>query len=177
MWLPASGQNTQPGELWPQIEGSCGPAGSDNINPESTMNPTDGSAGEPGVRLAAFVNGFTDSVLASVCDASYASVASAIATKVGQLPSNGSCLTGRIQNNTAGLPNCTAVAQVPNGSGTTKSVSYANCEANAYVVPCWTLVPRCEGQTVAVAEDANAPSSSITVKCQVCQDGATVPGC
>jgi hypothetical protein len=179
-WLPASGgQNTQPGELWPQIEASCGAAG-ENVNPKSTMNPTDGSAGEPGVRLAAFVNGFSDNVLASVCDASYASTAQAIATKVGQLPSNGGCLTGTIELTATGQPNCTAVAQVPDSSGATKRVPYANCEANGGTAPCWTSVTgaaSCAGVTFAVTDAPGAPSSLVTVSCQVCNPGASIPGC
>jgi hypothetical protein len=178
-WFPAEGGlNTQPGELWPQVEESCGPAGVDEVNPESTMNSTDGSAAEPGVRLAAFVNGFSDSVLASVCDASYGAVATAIATKVGQLPSMGTCLTGTIQKTVAGLPNCTAVAQVPTTTGT-KSVPYPDCETSGNAAPCWVLntaSASCPGTTVSVL-DSTPASSSITVTCQVCQPGASVSGC
>ncbi len=180
VWFPAGGgQNLQPGELWPQVELSCGPAGADDVNPEGILNTTDGSAAEPGVRLAAFVNGFADSVLGSICDASYASVARVIATKIGQLPSMGTCLTGTIQSTVAGQPNCTAVAQVPNATGT-KSVPYPNCDANGNAAPCWTLntgVASCAGTTVRLLEDPAAPSSSITVSCQVCQPGASVRGC
>jgi len=180
-WVPASGgQDTQPGELWPEVEHSCGAAGGDDVNPLSEMLTRDGRFGDPAVRLAAFVNGFSDSVLASICDASYASSTQAIATKVGQLPGNGSCLSGRIQDTDAGLPNCTAVAQVADASGTSKSVPYANCEANGNTAPCWTLVvgtASCAGQTVALNESPSAPSSSVTVSCQVCSPGASVPGC
>jgi hypothetical protein len=181
VWLPQSGgQNTQPGELWPEIEHSCGAAGGDDVNPLATQYPTDGSFGDPGVRMAAFVDGFSNSVLTSVCDASYAASARAIATKVGQLPSNGTCLTGAIQVTANGQPNCTAVAQVPDGSGASKTVPYANCNTNGNTAPCWTLVAgatNCLGVTVAVTEAAGAPSSSVTVSCQVCQPGAYVPGC
>ncbi len=180
-WVPESGgQNTQPGELWPEIEHSCGAAGGDDVNPQAAMLTRDGSFGDPGVRLAAFVSGFTDSVLASICDASYASAAQVIATKVGQLPSNGTCLTGLIQTAVTGAPNCTVVAQVPSASGATKSVPYASCQANGGTAPCWTLTTggmNCTGQTVTVTEAPSAPSASITVSCQVCQPGATIPGC
>jgi hypothetical protein len=180
-WVPApSGGDTQPGELWPEIEHSCGAAGGDDVNPEATMNPTDGSAGDPGVRLAAFVNSFSDSVLASICDPSYAAAAQVIATKVGQLPSDATCLTGLIQTAVTGEPNCTVVAQVPDASGTTKSVPYASCQANGGTAPCWTLVTgamNCAGQTVALVEAPGASSSSVTVSCQVCNPGASVPGC
>ncbi len=180
-WLPESdGENTQPGELWPEIEHSCGARGGDDVNPQSVLNPTDGSFGDPGVRMAAFVGGFSDSVLASICDASYASAAQVIATKVGQLPSSGTCLTGPIQTAATGAPSCTVVAQVPSASGATKSVPYASCQANGGAAPCWTLVTgpaNCAGQTVVVMNAPGAPSSSVTASCQVCNPGASVPGC
>jgi len=180
-WVPeAGGQNTQPGELWPQIEHSCGAPGGDDVNPQAQTLTRDGSFGDPGVRLAAFVNGFSNSVLASVCDASYGSVASAIATKVGQLPSSGGCLTGTIEVTVTGQPNCTAVAQVADATGATKSVPYANCEANNSTAPCWTAVTdaaSCAGVTFAVTDSPNAPSSLVTVSCQVCNPGVSVSGC
>ena len=180
-WVPArGGQNTQPGELWPQMELSCGPAGGEDTNPKATMNPTDGDSGEPGVRISAFVNGFSNSVLASVCDPSYASSMQAIATKIGQLPSNGSCLSGSIQRTANGQPNCTAVAQVADTSGASKSVPYTDCVTNDQTPPCWNLVTggaSCAGETVNVIDAPTAPSSLVTVSCQVCNPGASVPGC
>ena len=35
----ADGENTQPGELWPEVEHSCGAPGADGLNPEVTMDP------------------------------------------------------------------------------------------------------------------------------------------
>ena len=79
------GQNTQAGELWPQLEHSCGPVGSGDVNPKATQNPTDGSFGDPAVRIAQFVNAFPNSVQGSICDASFATTMGAVATKMGQL--------------------------------------------------------------------------------------------
>ena len=72
-WLPASGgQNTQPGELWPLIEHSCGALGGDDVNPLATDAPTDGSFGDPGVRIAQWVHAFgANGVVTSICDADY----------------------------------------------------------------------------------------------------------
>jgi MYXO-CTERM domain-containing protein len=72
-WLPEqNGQNTQPGELWPQIEHSCGALGGDDVNPLATQNPIDGSFGDPGVRIAQFVHAFgTNGVVTSICDPDY----------------------------------------------------------------------------------------------------------
>ena len=147
-WVPEEG-GVQAGELWPEVEHSCGAAGTDDINPAS-MNATDGSFGDPAVRLAAFVGGFSQSVLASICDPSYAASTQAIATKIGQL-GVGNCLTGTIQSTVNALPNCTVTAQVPDATGATKSVSYQNCEGNGNALPCWTLSPgsaSCAGESL-----------------------------
>ena len=83
-WLPASGgQNTQRGELWPVVEHSCGSAGG-YVNPAGQI-VTDGSFGDPGVRIAAFVNAFPYGYLGSVCDPSYTPVLSAVTARIGQL--------------------------------------------------------------------------------------------
>ena len=72
-WVaPVGGQNLRPGELWPQVERSCG--------------SSDGSSGEPAVRVAQLVRRFGDhGVSTSICDssASYASLLSGLATKIG----------------------------------------------------------------------------------------------
>jgi hypothetical protein len=72
-WVPpVGGQNLRPGELWPQIEHSCG--------------STDGSSGEPAVRIAQLVRAFgPHGVSTSICDpsASYASLLSGLAAQIG----------------------------------------------------------------------------------------------
>jgi len=85
-WVPEqNGQNTQPGELWPQVEHSCGPAGGDDVNPLATQNPTDGSFGDPAVRITQFVKAFGDNgIVGSVCDPTYGSTVTAIVDKIGQ---------------------------------------------------------------------------------------------
>jgi hypothetical protein len=82
-WVKAvGGQNSPPGELWPQMEHSCGPAGS--VNPESINVSTDGSFGDPGVRIAQFARAFPKSHLGSICDASYAPVLAGVAADITQ---------------------------------------------------------------------------------------------
>jgi hypothetical protein len=75
-WVPGvGGQDAASTQLWPQVEHSCGPPGASGTNPTATELPTDGSFGDPGVRLAQFVAAFGSNGLAgSVCDASYATV-------------------------------------------------------------------------------------------------------
>ncbi|HTB56616.1 MAG TPA: hypothetical protein VLC06_02020, partial [Polyangia bacterium] len=85
-WLPEeAGQNTKPGELWPEIEHSCGLKGGADTNPEATQNPTDQSFGDPAVRIAQFVQAFPNEVQGSICDASFATTLAAVASKIGQL--------------------------------------------------------------------------------------------
>ena len=139
-WLPAvGGQNTQPGEVWPVIEHSCGAAGGDDVNPEATMHPTDGSFGDPGVRISQFVNAFQNSVLASICDASYASSMQAIATKLGQLITP-PCITGTLQLDSAGQPMCSVVEHLTDMQGVKKDIALQNCAASgANPAQCWTI--------------------------------------
>ena len=72
-WVaPVGGQNLRPGELWPQIEHSCGSG--------------DGSFGDPAVRITQLVKEFgANGVSTSICDpsASYASLLSGLAAKIG----------------------------------------------------------------------------------------------
>ena len=50
-WVPESGgQNTQLGELWPEVDALLRRGRHHDVNPASTMSPTDGSFGDPGVR-------------------------------------------------------------------------------------------------------------------------------
>jgi hypothetical protein len=86
-WAPASGASadTPAGQLWPLIEHSCGPVSFYDVNPKATQNPTDQSFGDPGVRIAQFVNAFANHVQGSICDASFAVSLGAVASKIGQL--------------------------------------------------------------------------------------------
>ncbi len=87
-WMPQSGgQNTQPGELWPNVMHSCGASGSapgSYVNPEATQHTTDGSFGDPAVRITQFTNAFPNSVLGSVCDPSFGGVLGTLASMIGQ---------------------------------------------------------------------------------------------
>ena len=183
-WLPESGgQNTQPGELWPVIEHSCGARGSDDVNPEATMNTTDGSFGDPGVRIAQFVNAFRNSVLGSVCDASYVSSMTAIATKLGQLMAP-PCITGTIQKSSAGQPICSVVEHLTDSQGIKKDIVLQNCAANgSNPAQCWELnaggtgCPNGAQLVVTDTVNANQQSESSSVNCSICVAGAAVAGC
>jgi len=84
-WQPSSGGSPgATGELWPQIEHSCGVAGDANTNPAATQTTADGSFGDPGVRITQWVQAFgSNGLTASICDGSYAAAFQAIAQKIG----------------------------------------------------------------------------------------------
>ena len=106
-WVPEqNGQNTLPGELWPQVEHSCGPAAGDDVNPRATQPTTDDSFGDPAVRIAQWVQAFgTNGVMSSICDGSYAGAFGAIASKIGaQIPGGGGSLSGSDGAGGAAMP-------------------------------------------------------------------------
>jgi hypothetical protein len=72
-WVPpVGGENTKPAELWPQVEHSCGPAGAPGVNPQATDTTTDGTYGDPAVRIAQWAQGLGPNVsMASICKPSY----------------------------------------------------------------------------------------------------------
>jgi hypothetical protein len=181
-WVPEmGGQNTQAGELWPQVEHSCGASGTDDVNPESTMSPTDGSFGDPGVRIAQFVSAFPNFVLASICDTSYASSMQAIATKLGQLITP-PCITGKVQTDPAGNPECSVIEHLTDGAGVKHDSAIQNCAENGTTPPCWQLtagMANCSGQQLTVMDvaGANANSESSTINCSLCLPGSTEAGC
>jgi len=185
-YLPQSGgQNTQPGEVWPVIEHSCGAVGGDDVNPKATIHTTDGSFGDPGVRISQFVNAFQNSVLASICDASYASSMQAIATKLGQLITP-PCIKGKIQTDSQGQPLCSVVEHLTDMQGNKKDIALQNCAENGGALPCWTSTTNamnCAGLQLSAMDPpgTNTNSENSTVNCSVCLPvpaGVTPPpGC
>jgi hypothetical protein len=183
-WVPeVGGQNTQPGELWPEVEHSCGAVGGDDVNPENPLSQEtiDGTFSDPGVRITQFVSSFQDSVVASICDFSYAASLHAIATKLGQLITP-PCITQTIQQDGNGNPDCTVVENVTNNSVTQKT-AIPYCATNSNTAPCWNLAGgtgTCTGETLLLndtPQNATAQSVSVTLSCSVCMSGAKLIGC
>jgi hypothetical protein len=139
VWVPpASPPPGASGQLWPQVMHSCGAQGGDDVNPLETQSTADGTFGDPGVRVTQFVNGFADSVIASVCDASYASAMTEIAAKLGQLVVGQGCVTGY---STLANPKCTVVNHVEDSTGKVMDVAVPNCSTNGSTPPCWAFSP------------------------------------
>ncbi len=184
-WVPpAASLPGTSGQIWPEVMHSCGAAGGDDVNPASTMHPTDGTFGDPAVRIKQFVDGFPDSVLASVCDASYAASMTAIATKLGELI-RPLCLVGTFQLDSQAQPACTVTIHTIDSNGIAKDTPAQNCVENGGVAPCWTLTADSRscpsgGLTLRLTLDPSSQSAASlnsTVACQVCQPGSTTPGC
>ncbi len=174
---PVGGMDLSPGELWPEEMHSCGNGG--ETSPEAQI-ATDGSFGDPGIRIAQFLNAFPNFVVASICDPSYAASMKTIATKITHLPGPPPCITGTIRTNAAGEPNCTGSAVVQGASDASQIQTYPTCADTQNVTPCFTLVNgtgTCVGSTVTVVDAPGAPSTSFTISCQICNPGVSVAGC
>lgn len=184
-WLPPPSTTTgTAGQLWPNVMDSCGMAGSATLNPNATQTTSDGSSGAPAVRITQFVQAFKNGMFASICNASYATALSAIASQIGTSLAQARCIAiGTIQADSQGQPKCTVTNHLTDNSGTTTDVPVANCNENGGSAPCWTLGsdPSCApGSFVfhlaADAASMNAASLNSTLECSLCGPGVT-PGC
>jgi hypothetical protein len=146
---------------------------------------TDGSFGDPGVRITEFVNAFPNSVVASICDKTYAASMTAIAMKLGALIKP-NCLQGSFQKDSQGQPQCAVTNHLTDSSGNTTDIPIPNCQENGGAAPCWDLgqdTMACPGggQALKVTQDANsmnAASLNSTVECSICFPGVNYPnGC
>ena len=144
----------------------------------------DGSFGDPGIRLAEFLNAFPNSVVASICDPSYASAMTNVAEGSGVLITP-PCLTGSIALDAAGDPQCTVIEHVTIGA-TTTDTAISNCAANGNSPPCWSLVTggmNCTGQQLNITDpatymQANAfDAFSTTITCSLQQPSVPDGGC
>lgn len=184
-WDPeVNGINTAPGEVWPAVQHSCGPPNATlpSTNPDATQFPTDGSFGDPGVRLAQFMSAFPNFVQASICDPSYADSMVAIATKLGQLITP-PCITGTIQiDPTTNQPACSVTEHLTSASGTQDRSIQMCPDPNNPTPPCWSLAPgagSCTGQQLQVHDEMgiNTNSESSTINCSICLPNSTQAGC
>ncbi|HVV16939.1 MAG TPA: hypothetical protein VHH90_07020 [Polyangia bacterium] len=184
-WAPAP-KGSASSEQWPEVMHSCGAAaGVGDVNPAATDLVSDGSFGDPGVRITQFLNGFHDSVVASICAPSYASALTAIATRINQTFSP-PCLTGRIARTAMGTPDCSVTDRffdATDGTGSDEPV--LSCDETGNRPPCWRLQAppansNCAGQVLVVDESpANQGADTLerSLECSVCAPGSTQPGC
>jgi hypothetical protein len=168
-WLPAVG-GTVAGELWPRVAPSCGAEAVDGS----------GAFGEPGIRIAEFVNGFSNGFLGSVCDANYAEVLSPLCRDgEGWAPP---CLSAtNIQPKTdaegRSYPDCVATEQLT-AAGVQHHFFLPPCATVAAGEACWALGAAGSGHCPAGEEPftvSNEPvgpdpanyNASVLVSCQL----------
>jgi hypothetical protein len=179
VWQTDTGHTT---EAWPEVMHSCG-VGPGVTNPAADTTATDGSFGDPAVRIQQFLNGFQDSVFASVCEPSYAGSLTGIANRINQKFAP-PCVTSKIAKTADGTPDCTVTDRVYDATDDTwGSQSLRNCDQNGNQPPCWRLEnggTTCAGQLLTVNEStANKGASSIqrAMECVLCLPGTSQPGC
>ena len=129
-WLPEAG-GAVPGELWPRVAPSCGSEAADGS----------GAFGEPAVRLTQFVNGFPNSVLASVCDDSYREVLAGFTS--GQDEGQPLCVPTDIRSKTdpAGntYPDCVVTGHLTTSDGDVQELVLPPCATVAAGAACWSI--------------------------------------
>ncbi|MFL5306633.1 MAG: vWA domain-containing protein [Polyangia bacterium] len=185
-WVPPSSPPPgTTGQLWPQIMHSCGAKGGDDVNPNPAETTTDGSFGDPGVRITQFVKSFPNYFVSSICDPSYGQAMTAIATKLGALIKP-NCITGTIQKDNNNRPNCTVVNHLTSTNNPKPvDIQIPNCDANGGAAPCWKLDPdmtKCPkgGVALSLTQDQaamNAASLDSSIDCSLCLENSTAPGC
>ena len=180
-WRPAGMANPQnPGEPWPRILHACGPAGDEDVNPAAAQLTTDGTLGDPAVRLTQFANAFPNHALASVCDPSYAAVMTTIAASVGALPTP-DCIDPSVPAGADGQPLCTVVRHQVTDT-TDQQATVRNCGADSGLSPCWTSradVPGCSAGATAlqIQDDTWGAGTTVyyDVSCPLCPGAAGCP--
>ena len=165
------------------IEHSCGAAGGDDVNPEATMNPTDGSFGDPGVRIAQFVNAFPNSVPGVGLRRELRQLDDGHRHQAGPAH-RPPCITGTIQKNSAGQPICSVVEHLTDSQGVKKDITLQNCAASgSNPAQCWTIkvgqMGCANGSQLTVTDtlNANPQSAYSSINCALCLAGSTVAGC
>ncbi|HXU63259.1 MAG TPA: hypothetical protein VN962_16265 [Polyangia bacterium] len=173
--------NNTANEAWPEIMHSCG-VGPGVTNPAAETT-TDGSFGDPAVRIQQFLGGFQDSVFASVCEPSYAGALAAIANRINQKFAP-PCVTAKIAKTASGTPACNVSDRIFNGTNNNwGDQELQNCDENGNQPPCWRLQSggtTCAGQVLVVNESsANQAATTIqrTMECVLCLPGTSQPGC
>jgi hypothetical protein len=181
-WYPATGsQDIQPGELWPDEMHSCGANGGARVSDKATQFTTDSSFGDPGIRLQQFLTSFPNSVVASICDPSYAMSMTEIAQALGALITP-PCITQKIQTDAKGNPICSVTEHLTDMQGAKTDVPVQSCAENGGTMPCWSIVTGvmgCNGGQLNIMDNAiaNSAAENATVDCSICLPGVTEPGC
>ncbi|HXU60906.1 MAG TPA: hypothetical protein VN962_04350 [Polyangia bacterium] len=138
-WSAAGAANPQnPTEMWPSVMRSCGAAGDPGLNPNAVAPSSDGSSGEPAVRIAQFVQAFQRGGIGSICDPSYRVTLEPMAAGVADVARGVTCGPGPLTVDGSGQPACTVTARHLDGQALTVTTPISNCAATGGQLPCWT---------------------------------------
>ena len=136
-WSPAGAANPQnPNELWPAVMLSCGAPGDPSLNPATMDRSSDGTEGEPALRLGDFSHAFPHGLSSSICDPSYASAMTAIAQGLGTVARGSTCVGSDVRLTALKQPDCTVVASYVDPSNALVHVPIPSC-ATGVQTPCW----------------------------------------
>lgn len=181
-WVPEVG-GTKAGELWPQVAPSCGSEAADG-----------GAFGEPGVRISQFVNAFSDSVLASVCDSNWATALQIFSRRL-PVDTFPPCFPDNIATRTDGqgrtYPDCAVTERLTTTEGT-QEIQLAACAVAPPGAPCWSLGAPADAadscvingkQSMTITNEPVGPdpasyTATVSVSCQIAlpADAGTCPG-
>ncbi len=165
------------GAAWPAVAPSCGTENADGS----------GAYGEPGVRITQFANSFQNSILASVCDASYASALNEFVPRFeGNLVPP--CLPADIQSwtDSAGntYPDCVVTEHLTTPDGV-QAIPIPACAAAPAGSACWSLgppgTPDCSGPTLMLTNEPvlSDPyyAANLRIACQESPPADAVAAC
>jgi len=186
-WTAAGPANPpDPDELWPSVMLSCGAVGDPALNPSALDWSTDGTAGEPAVRIAQFLQAFQRRQFASICDPRYTSISSAVAAQVADVARGVTCSPAPIPDDASGQPPCSVVARYLDTQNLPAQTTIANCALTGDQMPCWTAGPAAASSCLsgtrpfyveAPREVADQPGLIYDVTCPICDTNTTVAGC
>ncbi|HVT06507.1 MAG TPA: hypothetical protein VHO67_03580 [Polyangia bacterium] len=188
-WSPAGAANPgNPSELWPSVMLSCGAKGDPALNPAATLLTTDGTQGEPALRISQFAQSLPHGLNTSLCDASYAPAMIQLAQGLNSAARGLKCIGAPVPLDTSAQPACTVEATYLTQMTSPMRTSIHACTADPAMeiqAPCWrsaydaALCPK-GGYAIEVIPDPNLQNAAglvFDVSCAACDPGAPAPGC
>jgi len=188
-WSPAGAANPgNPDELWPSVMLSCGAGDNPALNPATMALSSDGTQGEPALRISRFAQSFPRGLTSSICDPSYSSAMTEIARGLGTAARGLKCIGAPVPLAPSRQPDCTVEATYLTAMSSPARISIPPCTIDPTLdvqAPCWrsaydmALCPG-GGYAIDVIPDPNLQNASglvYDVSCATCDGHASAPGC
>ncbi|HVY38581.1 MAG TPA: hypothetical protein VHM31_11620 [Polyangia bacterium] len=188
-WSPAGAANpANPSELWPSVMLSCGAAGDPALNPATMAVATDGTQGEPALRISRFAQAFPHGLNTSICDPSYGAAMTDVAQGLGSAARGLTCIGAPVPLTASLQPDCTVEATYLTAMTSPVRASIPRCTADLAMdvqAPCWrsaydTALCPSGGYTIEVIQDPKLQSAAglvFDVSCAACDSPTPAPGC